>query len=146
MFPQHFSLSQTFTHGTCFLFLEYLVFLFSEISLTQCQKQLQEAINLPPDPERFVPRCKFDGSYEEVQCQNSTGLCWCVDQDGNEMSSTATSGTVTCPNIGEIFLGICVFVFLTVLRYKCKLLGGEGTNNAQNEYKYHAIFVLQRTG
>lgn len=103
-----------------------MVFLFSEISLTQCQKQLQEAINLPSDPERFVPRCKFDGGYEEVQCQNSTGLCWCVDQDGNEMSSTATNGTVTCLNIGEIFLGICVFVFLTVLLYKCKLLGGGG--------------------
>lgn len=74
----------------------------SGISLTQCQKQLQEAINLPPNPERFVPQCKFDGSYEEIQCQNSTGLCWCVDLDGNKLSSTATNETVTCPTIGKI--------------------------------------------
>ncbi|KAJ7381089.1 hypothetical protein OS493_004687 [Desmophyllum pertusum] len=67
--------------------------------LDQCQKQLQEAINLPPNPERFVPQCKFDGSYEEIQCQNSTGLCWCVDLDGNKLSSTATNETVTCPTI-----------------------------------------------
>lgn len=107
---------------SCYLQLSWWAFLniisiycgpfFTEISLTQCQKQLQEAINLSPDPERFVPRCKFDGSYEEVQCQNSTGLCWCVDQDGNELSSSATNRTVTCPTIGKIFvLDICVFEF-----------------------------------
>lgn len=84
---------------------------FSETSLTQCQKQLQEVINLPPDPDRFVPRCKFDGSFEEVQCHNSTGLCWCVDRDGNELPSTATSLTVTCPNIGEAFVRyFCVYL------------------------------------
>lgn len=86
-------------------------FFFSETSLTQCQKQLQEVINLPPDPDRFVPRCKFDGSFEEVQCHNSTGLCWCVDRDGNELPSTATSLTVTCPNIGEAFVRyFCVYL------------------------------------
>lgn len=93
------------------LYIWWSVFFFSEISLTQCQKQLQEAISLPPDPDRFVPRCKFDGSFEEVQCHSSTGPCWCVDRDGNELSSTATNRTVTCPNIGEIFvryLCICV--------------------------------------
>lgn len=93
------------------LYIYTVVFFFSETSLTQCQKQLQEVINLPPDPDRFVPRCKFDGSFEEVQCHNSTGLCWCVDRDGNELPSTATSLTVTCPNIGEAFVRyFCVYL------------------------------------
>ena len=92
---------------------------FSEISLSHCQKQLQEAINLPPDPDRFVPRCKFDGSFEEVQCRNSTGLCWCVDRDGNELSSTTTNLTVTCPNIGKIFIRYIFIRFIYIFVYLC---------------------------
>ncbi|PFX15746.1 Equistatin [Stylophora pistillata] len=66
-------------------------------SLTSCQKQLQEAINLSPDPDKFVPRCKYDGSYEDIQCHKPTGKCWCADRDGNILPSTATGENVTCP-------------------------------------------------
>ncbi|CAK9302121.1 unnamed protein product [Gordionus sp. m RMFG-2023] len=38
----------------------------------------------------FVPDCKGDGSYSEVQCHFNTGYCWCVDTNGNPMSGTAT--------------------------------------------------------
>jgi len=66
-------------------------------SLTKCQKQLQEAIHLPPDLKRFVPHCKFNGNYEEIQCNRSSGLCWCVEKDMKEISSTVTNQTVHCP-------------------------------------------------
>lgn len=66
-------------------------------SLTRCHKQLQEAINHSQDPDKFLPRCKYDGSYEEIQCHKATGKCWCVDRDGNTLPSTATNKNVTCP-------------------------------------------------
>ena len=96
---------------TAFVVIREKKFIFLGISLTQCQKQLQEAINLPSDPGKFVPRCKFDGSYEEVQCQNSTGLCWCVDREGKELTFTATNQTVSCPTIGKIFINVVSFYY-----------------------------------
>ncbi len=30
----------------------------------------------------FVPVCRPDGSYVEVQCHMETGYCWCVDREG----------------------------------------------------------------
>ena len=67
-------------------------------SLTRCQKQLQEVINHSQDPDKSLPRCKYDGSYEEIQCHKATGKCWCVDGDGNILPSTATNKSVTCPS------------------------------------------------
>ena len=29
--------------------------------------------------------CNDDGSYDPTQCYASTGYCWCVDADGNEL-------------------------------------------------------------
>ena len=78
-----------------------LLLFYTEIALTECQKKLQEAIHLQPDPKRFVPHCKLDGNYEELQCQNSSGLCWCVDRGGKELSATATNQTVKCPFTGK---------------------------------------------
>ena len=36
----------------------------------------------------ILPRCNPDGSFNKVQCVLSVGLCWCVDQDGNEIEET----------------------------------------------------------
>lgn len=58
-----------------------------------------------------MPRCKFDGSYEEVQCQHSTGLCWCVDRDGKELTLTAMNQTVSCPTIGKMFVNVVSFYY-----------------------------------
>ena len=78
----------------------YFLYLIGN-SLTKCQKQLQEAIHLPPDLKRFVPHCKFNGNYEEIQCNRSSGLCWCVEKDMKEISSTVTNQTVHCPPLGK---------------------------------------------
>ena len=55
--------------------------------LTRCQDQRERALQNRA-PGRFIPRCKEDGSFEEIQCQGS--FCYCVDKDGNEIYGTKT--------------------------------------------------------
>ena len=44
-----------------------------------------------------MPTCKEDGSFDEIQCHDSTGECWCVDNDGNELPDTKVAfGTPDC--------------------------------------------------
>ncbi|KAI8499609.1 hypothetical protein Bbelb_226600, partial [Branchiostoma belcheri] len=38
----------------------------------------------------FLPQCRDDGSYENLQCHPSTGYCWCVTADGTEVPGTQT--------------------------------------------------------
>nr|ADI48501.1 cysteine protease [Euperipatoides rowelli] len=33
----------------------------------------------------YVPQCSPRGEWEGKQCHGSTGLCWCVDEDGNQI-------------------------------------------------------------
>lgn len=49
-----------------------------------------------PNPWNFVPRCREDGGYYEVQCHVGTGQCWCVDINGNERWGTAARGLPDC--------------------------------------------------
>lgn len=42
------------------------------------------------------PSCRPDGSYTPEQCDKSTGPCWCVDKNGNELAGTRVSGRSTC--------------------------------------------------
>ncbi|XP_016318024.1 SPARC-related modular calcium-binding protein 2-like [Sinocyclocheilus anshuiensis] len=37
----------------------------------------------------FIPECKADGTYAEVQCHNQTGYCWCSSPDGIPMSGSS---------------------------------------------------------
>ena len=97
----------------------YFLYLIGN-SLTKCQKQLQEAIHLPPDLKRFVPHCKFNGNYEEIQCNRSSGLCWCVEKDMKEISSTVTNQTVHCPLFGKKFKELYTIKFI---HYFCNLMG-----------------------
>lgn len=73
--------------------------------MTSCQRKFREA------PLKYfqgvsVPRCKLDGQYEEVQCQGSTGECWCVDSDGKELPGTRTTEPVKCPILGRCLNGV----------------------------------------
>ncbi|EDO40369.1 predicted protein, partial [Nematostella vectensis] len=65
--------------------------------LTPCQRRYQEATSSPV-PGSFAPRCRADGSFEEVQCHKSQGYCWCVDQFGNEIPRTRSIKPVRCPS------------------------------------------------
>uniref|UniRef100_A0A672P9J9 Thyroglobulin type-1 domain-containing protein n=1 Tax=Sinocyclocheilus grahami TaxID=75366 RepID=A0A672P9J9_SINGR len=37
----------------------------------------------------FIPECKSDRTYTEVQCHNQTGYCWCSSPDGMPMSGSS---------------------------------------------------------
>uniref|UniRef100_A0A8C2I6P8 Thyroglobulin type-1 domain-containing protein n=1 Tax=Cyprinus carpio TaxID=7962 RepID=A0A8C2I6P8_CYPCA len=37
----------------------------------------------------FIPECKADGTYTEVQCHNQTGYCWCSSPDGIPVSGSS---------------------------------------------------------
>ena len=66
--------------------------------MTACQQHRQRALGLTgdPPPGRYVPMCKADGAYNDVQCHASTGLCWCADMAGNEVLGTRKMGIPTC--------------------------------------------------
>ncbi|KXJ12339.1 Equistatin [Exaiptasia diaphana] len=46
----------------------------------------------------FIPQCKENGEFEEKQCWGSTGYCWCVDKDGQEILGTKIRGDPDCSN------------------------------------------------
>ncbi|XP_067119038.1 SPARC-related modular calcium-binding protein 2-like isoform X4 [Centruroides vittatus] len=37
----------------------------------------------------FIPECKEDGSYSEVQCHSFTGYCWCVNHLGKPIPGSS---------------------------------------------------------
>ena len=42
-----------------------------------------------------VPQCDDDGFYKTVQCDSTTGQCWCSDRNGNRVTGTGVDGA-TC--------------------------------------------------
>ncbi|XP_078726451.1 nidogen-2-like [Lampetra fluviatilis] len=42
----------------------------------------------PPIVGRYVPQCDEHGAFRPVQCHGSTGNCWCVTRDGQEVAGT----------------------------------------------------------
>lgn len=51
----------------------------------------------------FIPSCDEDGYYRKMQCDQSGGDCWCVDQLGLELTGTRTHGSPDCgePGVGS---------------------------------------------
>ncbi|XP_070786559.1 nidogen-2 [Enoplosus armatus] len=47
-----------------------------------------------PEPQQYVPQCEPDGQFSPVQCYGETTYCWCVDQDGREVSGTRSHDVV----------------------------------------------------
>lgn len=56
---------------------------------TKCEKEREEAI-LEDGIGRYIPQCTADGAFKPMQCNASTGYCWCVDEDGNVIPGTMT--------------------------------------------------------
>ncbi|XP_078355343.1 equistatin-like, partial [Oculina patagonica] len=52
-------------------------------------------------PGRYSPDCDRDGSYKPLQCQVSSGVCWCVDNQGQEIPGTRGRGKRHCPAPGD---------------------------------------------
>ncbi|CDW52091.1 Putative kunitz [Trichuris trichiura] len=39
-----------------------------------------------------IYECTPDGAFEQVQCHQASGVCWCVNEDGYEIANTRTQG------------------------------------------------------
>ncbi|KAL9971160.1 hypothetical protein ACROYT_G023651 [Oculina patagonica] len=60
--------------------------------LTKCKKLRDEALEKEKNGgvTPYIPQCKEDGGFEPKQCSGSTGYCWCVDKNGDEIPGTQT--------------------------------------------------------
>ena len=68
-------------------------------TLTKCERHVQKNLI---DGSQFVPSCKRDGTYEDVQCDGSSAECWCVDRDGKELPQTRSKDLVKCPDQSKL--------------------------------------------
>lgn len=80
-------------------------------NLTTCQL---ERLYASGRPEQFQPECTLDGGYKPVQCER--GICWCVDQYGNELYGTKTYGTPqsSCPSRSTPGIYTCYPILLVL--------------------------------
>lgn len=65
----------------------------------------------------FSPECNQDGSFKTVQCQKSTGYCWCVDRQGSEIWGTRIRGQPKCTDLGKCNADPLYFEFTDRIKY-----------------------------
>lgn len=84
------------------LLLLLITFLLCAAGLTKCQRERQLTLGWSGQARQdaFVPDCSSDGNYENVQCHEATGFCWCVDGNGNEIAATRQRGRPVCTKQG----------------------------------------------
>ncbi|XP_065257208.1 nidogen-1 [Emys orbicularis] len=76
-----------------------------ELEKTKCQREQEQALasrgssysQRPIPVGQFVPQCDEHGNYQPTQCHSSTGYCWCVDRNGNEIDGTRTGPGIRPP-------------------------------------------------
>tara|TARA_B100000029_G_C17545338_1_gene948249 strand:- start:425 stop:1864 length:1440 start_codon:yes stop_codon:yes gene_type:complete len=49
----------------------------------------------------YIPQCTDDCAWEPIQCWSSTGYCWCVDEEGNEIEGTSQPSWQGLPECSE---------------------------------------------
>lgn len=59
---------------------------------SKCQLESMKQVR----PGFFKPQCDEQGNYLPMQCWHSTGFCWCVDREGNELPDTRMRGRPQC--------------------------------------------------
>ncbi|XP_074532459.1 nidogen-1 [Halichoeres trimaculatus] len=66
----------------------------SERTKTRCENHRDSLLgaSAPRGPRppvgQYIPTCDENGLYEPMQCHGSTGHCWCVDRNGQEIPGT----------------------------------------------------------
>ncbi|GFU51949.1 SPARC-related modular calcium-binding protein 1 [Trichonephila clavipes] len=67
----------------------YHVTFADRIDKARCEAQRALMLEKGNQVGLFVPECKEDGSYADVQCHVSTGYCWCVDESGKPIRGSS---------------------------------------------------------
>ena len=77
-------------------------FLYPLAGLTPClmERLNAEGYSGSTLPGRFAPQCDRDGKYKPLQCHFSSGVCWCVDSNGQEVPGTRGNGKRQCATAG----------------------------------------------
>ncbi|KAM4041131.1 saxiphilin-like [Anomaloglossus baeobatrachus] len=73
---------------------------YSEREHTPCMRHRQSVLGGKPIRiGAFVPKCDEKGNYAPKQCHGSTGYCWCLNENGDEIEGTRTppgTKSLTC--------------------------------------------------
>ncbi|XP_072125175.1 nidogen-2 isoform X11 [Mobula birostris] len=73
---------------------------------TACEEQRERlqteltAFGSEPRVGLYIPQCDDEGNFRPMQCQSSTGHCWCVDENGQEIAGTRTAPGSAQPRCG----------------------------------------------
>ncbi|BFZ11884.1 hypothetical protein BsWGS_14923 [Bradybaena similaris] len=83
-------------------------------STQNCKDERDAAINIhsqEPAANHYIPTCTSAGKWDRTQCHQSTGYCWCVQEDnGNPIPGTATyKGKPQCTFENEREMKGCPF-------------------------------------
>ncbi|XP_002734929.1 uncharacterized protein LOC100329048, partial [Saccoglossus kowalevskii] len=73
---------------------------------TLCNRKYQSALeDVQALAGRYIPQCTAEGEFQPMQCDPSSGFCWCVDGDGNDIPDTKLAPpdrpTCTKENVGQ---------------------------------------------
>uniref|UniRef100_A0A8D1SCZ8 Nidogen 2 n=1 Tax=Sus scrofa TaxID=9823 RepID=A0A8D1SCZ8_PIG len=72
------------------------------LGLKPCEHQQREAQaqRTHPSARLHIPQCDEQGHFLPLQCHGSTGFCWCVDPNGQEVPGTRTPPGSLPPHCG----------------------------------------------
>lgn len=77
----------------CFCFWREKFFCLVELECVQIQEVVKKKLGI------FILSCDEDGYYWKMQCDQSSGDCWCVDQLGLELIGICMYGSFDCDDI-----------------------------------------------
>ncbi|XP_073432663.1 saxiphilin-like [Dendrobates tinctorius] len=63
---------------------------YSEREHTLCMRHRQSVLRGKKMIGAFLPKCDEKGNYAPKQCHGSTGYCWCLNENGEEIEGTRT--------------------------------------------------------
>ena len=65
--------------------------------MTKCFQEREEARSSGSRSKNtkdvFIPSCKSDGTFAEIQCHKASGYCWCVSNEGKPFPGTSTKNS-----------------------------------------------------
>ena len=106
----------------------------------------QEAVT-NPTKDTFVPQCTLNGSFINLQCHGPSNECWCVDEQGRELTGTRVTEPLTCVSLGlyNVFV-LLLFVLVLFSRLIHRRLTSQ--TNAQESLYFSAgeTFGIKENG
>ena len=83
------------------IFNIFILFFLNLCLAQDCCDAEQLAVDNCGGPGCYIPQCTLDCNWEPMQCWSSTGYCWCVDENGVEISGTSTPSWQGFPDCEE---------------------------------------------